>query len=64
MLWQETALLLVCDIQKRFRTTIYNFDDVIRTTQKLMKGAAALDIPVIGTEQYPKGTYLPTGTAH
>jgi hypothetical protein len=56
MLAGNQAFLLICDIQKRFRTTIYGFDDVVTVAKKLMSGASVLGVPIIGTEQYPKGT--------
>lgn len=49
----ETALL-ICDVQERFRNIIAGFPAVVDTARRLARGAEALEIPVIATEQYPK----------
>lgn len=49
------TVLLVCDIQVKFRDTIYGFEEVVATANKMFKIAKILDIPVIVSEQYPKG---------
>lgn len=46
--------MLVCDVQERFRTAIHAFPAVVDTTARLVKGCAALGVPVLVTEQYPK----------
>lgn len=51
----ETTVFLVCDVQERFRGAIYKFGTVVTGSQRMMRGAEALGIPVIVTEQYPKG---------
>ncbi len=40
--------------QERFRTTIKGYPAVIDAARRLVRGAAALEIPIICTEQYPK----------
>ncbi|KAI9510967.1 Isochorismatase-like protein [Russula earlei] len=50
----RTAFLL-CDIQTKFRPAIHGFDSVVATGNKLLKVARVLDVPVIVTEQNPKG---------
>lgn len=49
----ETALF-VCDVQERFRPVISGMPAIIDTARRLVRGAVALDIPVVVTEQYPK----------
>ncbi|ORY90167.1 Isochorismatase hydrolase [Leucosporidium creatinivorum] len=44
----------VCDIQERFRTAIHGFPAVVATAEKMVKGAALLNVPVVITEQNPK----------
>ncbi|KAL8286208.1 hypothetical protein RQP46_004696 [Phenoliferia psychrophenolica] len=44
----------VCDIQERFRTAIHAYPSVIATAEKMVKGAALLNVPVVVTEQNPK----------
>ncbi|EIE24735.1 Isochorismatase hydrolase [Coccomyxa subellipsoidea C-169] len=46
--------LFICDVQERFRTTIKGYPAVIDSARRLVRGAAALEIPIICTEQYPK----------
>ncbi|XP_019063418.1 isochorismatase domain-containing protein 1 [Fukomys damarensis] len=42
-------------MQERFRPAIKYFGDIISVGQRLLQGARILGIPVIVTEQYPKG---------
>lgn len=49
------AALVVIDVQEAFRKAVPVFDDVARATGALVEGALALGIPVVVTEQYPKG---------
>ena len=51
----ENSLLLVIDIQEKFRNVINQFDKVIHNSNKLIKAANILKIPILVTEQYPKG---------
>ncbi|EGO01561.1 hypothetical protein SERLA73DRAFT_176917 [Serpula lacrymans var. lacrymans S7.3] len=51
---QETVFFL-CDVQTRFREAIYGFDALILTANKMLKVAKNMDIPVVVTEQNPKG---------
>ena len=48
------CILLLCDVQERFRTKIYKFDAVIDAANRLIHAANTLKIPIIATEQYPK----------
>ncbi|MEW5820740.1 MAG: hydrolase [Cyanobacteriota bacterium] len=52
---QNNSLLLIIDIQEKFKNIIYNSEKVIENTIKLVKTANWLEIPVVYTEQYPKG---------
>jgi nicotinamidase-related amidase len=52
---RERAALVVVDVQEAFRPAVQNFDDVVENTRRLMEGAKILGMPVIVTEQYPKG---------
>ena len=49
------AALVVVDVQEAFRGVIPAFEDVARATATLIEGAEATGVPVIVTEQYPKG---------
>jgi nicotinamidase-related amidase len=51
----ERAALVVIDVQEAFRKAIPVFDDVAAATGVLIDGAKAIGIPIVATEQYPKG---------
>jgi len=68
----ERAALVVIDFQEAFRKAVPVFDDVAGAAGVLVEGAKAVGIPVVATEQYPKGLghtvpevaeYLPEGVA-
>jgi len=44
-------VLFVCDIQDKFRNAIWEFPKVISTTQKMVKAAKILNIPILVTTQ-------------
>ena len=50
----EVAFVLV-DIQERFLPVIYSIETVINNANRLVRGASILKIPLVVTEQYPKG---------
>jgi len=49
------AALVVVDVQEGFRKAIPEFEQVAGSVAKLVQGAEAMGVPVIVTEQYPKG---------
>ncbi len=51
----ETSLLLVVDAQDRLLPAVRDPDSVLRNIAILIESARRLAIPVIATEQYPKG---------
>ncbi|TFK11624.1 protein lin-7-like protein A [Platysternon megacephalum] len=51
----SSTVFFCCDMQERFRPAIKYFGDIISVGQRLIQGARILGIPVIVTEQYPKG---------
>ncbi|CAG2111061.1 unnamed protein product [Medioppia subpectinata] len=53
---RQSALFL-CDIQEKFRTTIQYFPAIVDVSNRVLKAANILNMPVIVTEQYPKGLY-------
>jgi nicotinamidase-related amidase len=50
----RTALVVI-DVQEAFRKAVPSFDDVARGAAALIRGAEAVDVPIVVTEQYPKG---------
>jgi nicotinamidase-related amidase len=53
-LYPEKTVMLLIDVQERFRPLIWRMETVILTTRYLTSIAKVLDIPVIGTQQYTK----------
>lgn len=53
----ENSILLIIDIQERLASAMPSniLDDVIKNTNILVQAANELGIPVIHSEQYPKG---------
>lgn len=49
------AALAVIDIQERLLPAIFEGERVVQNTLRLIKGARALQIPLLVTEQYKKG---------
>jgi nicotinamidase-related amidase len=69
---RDRAALVVVDVQEGFRKAIPDFERVAKATATLIQGAEAIGIPIVVTEQYPKGLgetapevseHLPDGTA-
>jgi nicotinamidase-related amidase len=55
MLERERAALVVIDVQEGFRRAVPGFERVAKATATLIEGAEAIGIPIVVTEQYPKG---------
>lgn len=51
----ETSVLMVIDIQERLMPSIYKNEEVFANTNRLIRGMKLMQVPVIVTEQYPKG---------
>jgi len=49
------ALLLVVDVQEKFRPHIDGWGPLVAHVDALIRGCRILDVPVIVTEQYPQG---------
>ena len=52
---QNNSCLFVCDIQEKFRNQIFGFSQIVEVSKRLINAAEILEIPIIVTEQYPKG---------
>ena len=55
LLSRARTRLLIVDVQEKLIPAIPVADQLIANCRKLIDGAAALEIPVAGTEQYPRG---------
>jgi nicotinamidase-related amidase len=51
----DRTTLIVIDVQEAFRKALDSFDEVAARTAVLVRGAAAIGVPIVVTEQYPKG---------
>ncbi len=52
---RERSVLLVIDLQDAYRGKFWQESRVIAATRTLLQASSILEIPVIVTEQYPKG---------
>ena len=50
----ESSLLMICDIQTKFRPLVWKGETVVRTAQYMTSVAKALNIPTVATQQYTK----------
>lgn len=55
MLILTQSALTVIDMQEAFRTKILDFSEVAERIATMVKAAKLLQLPIIVTEQYPKG---------
>lgn len=55
LLDRDNAALLIIDVQERFRPHTFEVDRLISNIQKMLSGAAVFKLPVLITEQYPRG---------
>jgi nicotinamidase-related amidase len=67
----DRTTLIVVDVQEGFRRAIPDFERVAKASATLIEGAGIIGIPVVSTEQYPRGLgetvpevadHLPEGT--
>lgn len=52
---RERSLLLVVDLQESYRGKLHEEERLVRGATRLLDAAGLLGIPVLYTEQYPKG---------
>jgi nicotinamidase-related amidase len=52
---RRRAALAVIDVQEAFRPAVVDFERVARNAAVLVQGSRTLGLPVLVTEQYPKG---------
>lgn len=51
----KNSALFLCDMQEKFRKTISYYPQILAVSARMLKASQILDIPVVVTEQYPKG---------
>ncbi len=51
----EKSALLIIDVQEAFRQSIADFGEIARRISVFAQGAQLLNLPILVTEQYPKG---------
>ncbi len=51
----DRTTLVVVDVQEAFRKAIPDFEGIAKASAVLVQGAEAMGIPIVVTEQYPKG---------
>jgi nicotinamidase-related amidase len=71
LLDRDRTALVVVDVQEAFRPAVRKFDQVAGSVGTLVEGAKTLGVPIVVTEQYPRGLgatvpevaeHLPEGT--
>jgi len=55
MLSVESAFLVLIDIQEKLAAAIYERENLIGNSERLVQGLQILEVPVLWTEQNPKG---------
>jgi nicotinamidase-related amidase len=55
LLERGRAALVVVDVQEAFRPAVGEFETVARNAGVLVQAARTLDVPIVVTEQYPRG---------
>ncbi|HEY2206170.1 MAG TPA: isochorismatase family protein [Pseudonocardia sp.] len=55
LLTANRAVLMLVDLQERLMPAIYGGGDVVAAADRLARAAGLLEVPVVATEQYPKG---------
>jgi nicotinamidase-related amidase len=67
----DRTTLVVVDVQEAFRPAVPEFEQIAKAVATLIEGADAIGIPIVATEQYPRGlgetvpevaAHLPEGT--
>ena len=51
----ENTVLVLIDFQERLFPVMHDKDKLLKNVLKLVEGAKVLEIPIVMTEQYPKG---------
>jgi nicotinamidase-related amidase len=71
LLARDRTVLVLIDLQEGYRTVLDGWASVVRASTLLIRGGALLGVPLVVTEQYPRGlghtatavlAHLPPGT--
>jgi nicotinamidase-related amidase len=55
LLDRDRTVLVLIDLQEGYRNVLHGWDRVVQACQLLVDGAALLGVPLVVTEQYPRG---------
>lgn len=55
MISVDNSVLLIIDVQEKLERVMYRREELVDNLTKLVKGIQVLEVPIIVTEQYPKG---------
>ena len=55
VLERDASVLLIIDVQEGYRGHTLEHDRMVRSVRRLLEAAKLMRVPVIATEQYPKG---------
>lgn len=55
MLLRASSVLLLIDVQEKYEPHLFEAARVIEGSRRLLEGARLCDVPVLVTEQYPRG---------
>ncbi len=58
----ERSVLLVIDLQESYRPALHDWDHIIDRARVLIRSADVMEVPILFTEQYPKGLGPTTDT--
>lgn len=66
LLDRHRAVVVLIDVQEAYRSVLHGWDEVTAACARLVQGAAILGVPLLVTEQYPRGLghTTPTVAAH
>lgn len=52
---KETTALLVIDVQEKLMPVVQDAEQIFANVNRLIKGVSTVNVPIVITEQYPKG---------
>ena len=58
LLKASTSALFLCDMQVKFAPNIAYFPQIVNNSKRVLGAAQVMELPILATEQYPKGTVI------